>query len=107
MLTQPGHVDEQLKERLKSQKEASRRFLLKIAQSIYIFLPWASKTRGQISSSSFFKLKIIKCFECGLKSYDKHMSPNAQNEILQIVVLKVLRVMASDTAESGYHQYQG
>ena len=46
--------------------------------------------RSEISSSSSFKLKIIKCFECGLESCDKHMSLNAQNEILQIVVLKVL-----------------
>ena len=34
MLTQPGHVDEQLKERLKSQKEENRNCLLKIVQSI-------------------------------------------------------------------------
>ena len=36
------------------------------------------------------------------KSYDKHMSLNAQNEILQIMALKVLRGIASDIAESGY-----
>ena len=37
------------------------------------------------------------------KSYDKHMSPKAQNEILQIMALKVLRGIASDIAESGYY----
>ena len=37
------------------------------------------------------------------KSYDKHMSPNAQNEILQIMALKVLRGIASAIAESGYY----
>ena len=31
------------------------------------------------------------------------MSPNAQNEILQIMALKVLRGIASDIAESGYY----
>ena len=30
------------------------------------------------------------------------MSPNAQNEILQIMALKVLRGIASDIDESGY-----
>ena len=36
-------------------------------------------------------------------SYDKNTSPNAQNEILQIMALKVLRGIASDIAESGYY----
>ena len=31
------------------------------------------------------------------------MSPNAQNEILQIMVLKVLCGIASDITESGYY----
>ena len=35
------------------------------------------------------------------KSYDKHISLNAQNEIIQILVLKVLRGIASGIAESG------
>ena len=34
MLTRLGHVDEQLKEELKSQKEENRNWLLKIVQSI-------------------------------------------------------------------------
>ncbi len=40
----------------------------------------------------------MKCFESGSKSYDKHMSPNVQNEILQIMALKVLSGIASDIA---------
>ena len=96
MLTQPGHIDEQLKEGLKSKKEENRKCLLKIVQSISILFPRASKMRSQISSSSSFKLKIMKCFESGLKSYDKHMIPNTQNEILQIMALKVVHGIASD-----------
>ena len=52
--------------------------------------------RSQISSSSFSELKKIKCFESALKSYDMHMSLNAQNEILQIMALKVWHGKASD-----------
>ena len=37
------------------------------------------------------------------KCYDKHMGPNAQNEILQIMALKVLGDIPSDIAESGYY----
>ena len=45
----------------------------------------------------------MKCSESGLKSRMTNMSPNAQNEILQIMALKVLRGIACDLAESGYH----
>ena len=75
MFSQPGHVDEQLKEQLKSQKEENRNCLLKIVQSISylschcIALRRASKSRSQISSSSSFsKLKTMKYFKSGLKS---------------------------------------
>ena len=42
----------------------------------------------------------MKFFESGL--YDKHISRNAQNEILQIMALKVLRGVR-DIAESAYY----
>ena len=38
------------------------------------------------------------------KSYDKNMNPNSQNEILQVMALKVLRDIASDITESGYYR---
>ena len=37
------------------------------------------------------------------KSYNKHISLNAQNKILQIMALKVLRDIASNIAEYGYY----
>ena len=37
-------------------------------------------------------------------SYDKLISPGAQNEIVQIMDLIVLRDIASDIAESGYYR---
>ena len=59
--------------------------------------------RSQISGSSFSKLKMIQVLrKWSEKSYDKHMTLNAQNEILQIMALKVLHGIASDIAESGY-----
>ena len=89
-LTQRGHIDEQLKERLKSQKEENRTCLLKIVQSIsYLYrqgiaLCKSKQERRQISNrSSFSKLKTLKCFESGLKSVmTSHMSLNAKNKIL-------------------------
>ena len=111
MLTQPGHVDEQLKEWLKSQKEENRSCLLKIVQSIsYLFRQGIALRKGKQDEESNFKQLLLlrdeddevlqKLIE---KSYDKHMSLNAQNEILQIMAIKVLHGIASDTAESGYY----
>ena len=55
LLTQPGHVDEQLKECLKSPKEENKNCHLKIVQSISylakaLLVIRASKTSRQISS---------------------------------------------------------
>ncbi len=60
----------------------------------------ACKMRSQISSSSAFSELLRKWTE---KSYDKHMSLNAQNIILQIIAIKMLHGIASDIAESGYY----
>ena len=74
-LTQPGHIDEQLKEWLKSQKEENRNYLLKIVQSISylsrqdIALRKGKQDKESISStSSFSELKTMKCFESRPKS---------------------------------------
>ena len=103
--TQPGHVDEQLKEWLKSQKEENRNCLLKIVHSR---LGIALRKGKQGEESNFKQLLLLRAEDDEMlrkwieKSYDKHMSPNAQNAILQIMALKVLCGIASDMAESGY-----
>ena len=56
MLTQPGHVDEQLKERLKSQKEENRNCLLKIVQSI----SYLSSKGKQDEESNFKQLFLYR-----------------------------------------------
>ena len=94
--TQPGHIDEQLKEWPRSQMEENRNCLQKIAQSIFYFscqgmaLHKIKQDGGQILSTSSFSELKMKCFESGLKISYKHMNLNAQNEILQIMALKVL-----------------
>jgi len=47
---------------------------------------------------------MIKRFKKWIEnSYNKHISSDAQNEILQIMALKVLCGIASHIAESGYY----
>ena len=56
MLTQPGHVDEQLKERLKRQKEENRNCLLKIVQNIsYLSCQGIALGKGKHDEESNFK----------------------------------------------------
>ena len=83
--------------------------LLKIVQSIsYLSHQGIALLKGKQDEESSFKQilllraeddevlrKWIKMF------YDKQTSPNALNEILQIMALKVLPGIASDIAETG------
>ena len=63
----------------------------------------------QDEESNFKKLFLLRAEDDEVlqkwiaKSYEKHMSLNAQNKILQIMALKVLHVIASDIAEYGYY----
>ena len=60
MLTQPGHVDEQLKEWLKSQKEENRNCLLKIVQSIsYLSRQGIALNKGMQDEESNFKQVLL------------------------------------------------
>ena len=52
ILNQPGHIDEQLKERCKSQKEENRNCLQKIVPSILFFLPRLRKGKQDEESNS-------------------------------------------------------
>ena len=85
MVTQPGHIDEQLKERLKSQKEENRKSFLKIAQSIsYLYHHGMDFCKGkQDVKSNFKQLFLLLAQYDGVlrkwieKSYNKHMVLNA------------------------------
>ena len=62
ILTQPGHVDGQLKERLMSQKEKNRNCLLKIIQSIsyHSCKGIAPRKSKQDKESNFKKLLLLR-----------------------------------------------
>ena len=62
MLTQPGHIDEQLKERLKYQKKENRNCLLKIVQSIsYLSCQGIGLHKGkQDEESNFMQLLLLR-----------------------------------------------
>ena len=90
MITQPGHVDEQLKEWLKSQKEENRNCLLKIVQSIsYLCCQGIALRKGRQDEESNFKQLLLLQVEDNEvhrkwieKSHDKHASLIARNEVL-------------------------
>ena len=79
--------------------------LLKTVQSIsYFSCQGNALCKGKQDEESNFKQLLLqaeddevlrKCIE---KSYGSRMSPNAQNEVLQIMALNVLHGIASDIA---------
>ena len=100
---------------LKSLKKEIRNCLLKIVLSIsHLSCHGVAVRKGKQDKESNFKQLILprpendevlqKWIE---KSYDKHIGPNAQNEILQIIALKLLRGIASDIAISEYYRSHG
>lgn len=111
LLTQSGNIDELLKKQQKSQKEENRNCLLKIVQNIsFLACQGIALRKGkQEEESNFKQLLLLRAEDDEIlqkwmeKSYDKHFSPAAQNEILQIIALTVLRDIASDIAQSGYY----
>ena len=62
MLTQPGHIDEQLKQWLKSPKKENRNCLLKIVQSIsYLSHQGIALRKGtQYEESNFKQLLLLR-----------------------------------------------
>ena len=60
MLTPPGHIDEQLKERLKSQKEENRNCLLKIVQRISYLARQGIAKDKQEEQSNFKQLLLLR-----------------------------------------------
>ena len=60
LLTQPSHIDEQLKEQLKSQKEENRSCLLKIVRSIsYLASQGIAFRKGKQEEESNFKQLLL------------------------------------------------
>ena len=88
-LAQPGHIDEQLQEQLKSQIEENRSCLLKIVQCIAYLARQgiAFRKNKQEEESNFKQLLLLwavddKSFQKWIEnSYDRHFSPSVQNEI--------------------------
>ena len=91
-----------------TQPEENRSCFLKTIQSIsYLSFQGIALRKAKLDEESNFKQLLLRAEDYEVlrkwieKSYDKHMSPNAQNKVLQIMALKVLHGIPSDIAESG------
>ena len=92
-------------------KGENRNCLQKIIQSIsYLSCQGIALSKGNQDEESNIKQLVLLRVEDNEvlrksieKSYDKHISLNAENEMLQIMAPKVLHAIASEIDESGYY----
>ena len=109
MQLNPSHNDELLSQHAASQKHENSHCLMKILENI-IFLGkqgLAFRGDGDDQTGNFYQLVLVRAKDDPAllkwidKTYDRHVTPQAQNEILKLLALKLLRKIASDIRLSG------
>ena len=109
VLSRPSHVDELLSQHAASQKRENSRCLMKILENI-VFLGkqgLAFRGDGNDKTGNFYQLFLLRAKDDPAllkwidKNYDRHVTPQAQNEILKLLATKLLRKIATDIRFSG------
>lgn len=108
VLSRPSHIDEILSQTAAAQKRENSRCLMKLLENI-VFLGrqgLALRGDGDDKTGNFYQLVLLRAKDDPAllkwvnKTYDRHMSPQAQNEILKLLALKLLREIATDISTS-------
>ena len=109
VLAKPAHIDELLSGTVAAQKRENSRCMMKILENI-VFLGQqglALRGDGDDKTGNFYQLVLLRAKDDPAlqkwieKSYDRHMTPKAQNEILKLLTLRLLRKIAADIHSSG------
>ena len=109
VLSRPSHVDELLSQYAASQKRENSRCLMKILENI-VFLGkqgLAFRGDGDDKTGNFYQLFLLRAKDDPAllkwidKTYDRHVTPQAQNEILKLLATKLLRKIATVIRFSG------
>ena len=104
VLSNPSHIDELLSEHAASQKHENSRCLMKILENI-VFLGkqrLAFRGDGHNKTRNLYQLVLLQAKDDPAllkwidKTYDRHVTPQAQNEILKLLAMKLLRKIATD-----------
>ena len=109
MLSRPSHVDELLSQIVAAQKRENSRCLMKLQENIVFLGRPGLALRGDSDDKTghFYQLVLLRAKDDPAllkwinKTYDRHMTPQAQNEILKLLSLKLLREIAADICSSG------
>ena len=94
VLARPAHIDELLSQTVAAQKRKNSRCLLKILENV-VFL---GKQGLALHADDLALLKLIE------EIYDRPMTPQAQNKILKLLALRLLREIAADIRSSGCYK---
>ena len=109
VLSNPSHIEELLSQHAASQKRENSRCLMKILEDIVFLGKQRLAFRGDCDdkTGNFYQLVLLRAKDdLALlkwidKTYDRHVTPQAQNEILKLLALKLLRKIATDFRLSG------
>ena len=109
VLSRPSHVDELLSQTVAAQKRENSRCLMKLLENIVFLGRQGLALHGDSDdkTGNFYQLVLLRAKDDPAllkwinKTYDRHMTPQAQNEILKLLSLKLLREIAADICSSG------
>ena len=108
VITRPVDIDELISHNAAIEKRENSRCLMKIIENV-VFLGkqgLALRGDGDDKTGNFYQLVLLRAKDDPAllkwieKSYDRHITPQAQNEILKLLALSLLRKMAADIRES-------
>lgn len=110
VLTNPSQIDELLSPKTVAvQKKENSRCLMKLLENIVFLGKQGMALRGDEDEKSgpFYQLCLLRAKDDPAlskwieRTYDRHMSPAAQNDMLRLLALSVLRKVAADIRSSG------
>ena len=109
VLTNRSHIDGLLPETAALQKVENWRCLTKVLENIVFLEKQVIALRGDSDDKTgyFYQLLLLQSkddpalLKCISKTYDHHITPQAQNEMPKLLALKFLRKIATDIRSSG------
>ena len=109
VLTNPSHIDGLLPETAALQKVENWRCLMKVLENIAFLGKQVIALRGDSDDKTgyFYQLLLLQSKDDPAllkwisKTYDHHITPQAQNEMPKLLALKFLRKIATDIRSSG------
>ena len=109
VLTNPSHINELLSQTTALQKVENSRCLIKFLENIVFLGKQGIAPHGDSDdkTANFYQLLLLRAKDGPVllkwinKTYDRHITPQAQNEMFKLLALKLSRKIATEICSSG------